>query len=95
MSEGTMFKISMATVASVGVAFLSLIITVMMFWVGGISDKTDANSTDIASLKQCISSMKDTTGIILLDVKETKDIVTGIRLSQAEHYGMNKKKVEP
>jgi hypothetical protein len=89
VADETIFKIKLATISSLGVAILSLLVTVLIFWVGGISRQNDTNTTDIATLKQAVVSMKDSTERLVNGVETMSLIVTDIRLRQAEHYGIS------
>jgi len=90
MSDETVFRISMATATSVGVAVLSLIITVLLFWVGGLSTKVSTHAEDIASLKQCIISINGSTARIETDVREIRSKIEGISEKQWDHFKISR-----
>ena len=90
MSDETTFKISVATVTSIGVAVLSLIITVLLFWVGGLSTKVSVHSEDIASLKQCITNVNTSMARIESDVKEIRHKIDAVSEKQWNHFRVSK-----
>ena len=90
MSDETIFRISVATMSSVGVAVLSLIITVLLFWVGGLSAKVNIHSEDIASLKQCIANVNGSTARIESDVREIRNKIDTIGEKQWNHFRVSK-----
>lgn len=89
MSEETMFKISIATIASVGVAVLSIVVMVLSVWTGSISTDVKSHATDIATLKQCVIQMVESDKTMKEETSAIKSIVTDIRLDQAKHYGVS------
>lgn len=90
MSEETTLKISIATVTSIGVAVLSLIVTVLMFWTGNISAKVNIHGEDIATLKQCVISISSSMSEIKTNTNSINSKVNTIEIRQAEHYGISK-----
>lgn len=90
MSDETTFRISVATVTSIGVAVLSLIITILLFWVGGLSAKVSVHSEDIASMKQCIVNVNSSMARIENDVKEIRHKMDMVSEKQRNHYKVSK-----
>lgn len=89
MSDETTFRISVATVTSIGVAVLSLIITILLFWVGGLSAKVSVHSEDIASMKQCIVNVNSSMARIENDVKEIRHKMDMVS-EKWNHYKVSK-----
>ena len=75
MSEETVLKFKLATLVTIGMGVLSLVVTILGIWVSGISTSTTQNSTDIATLKECTRNQA-------INIVEIKTIVEDIRNDQ-------------
>lgn len=58
MSEETVLKFKLATLASISIGILVIAVSVICIWVGYVSSQTTANTTDIATLKECTKNLQ-------------------------------------
>ncbi len=75
MSEETVLKFKLATLVTIGMGVLSLVVTILGIWVSGISTSTSQNSTDIATLKECTKNQTT-------NIAEMKIMLSDIRADQ-------------
>jgi hypothetical protein len=64
-------KFKLATLVTIGMGVISIAVIFVSIWVSGVSTQNGANTTDIATLKECVRNQSLNT----LEIKETvKDI---------------------
>ena len=59
MSEETVLRFKLATLASISIGILVIAVSVICIWVGYVSSQTNQNTTDIATLKECAKNQKE------------------------------------
>lgn len=60
MSEETVLRFKLATLASISIGILVIAVSVICIWVGYVSSQTNQNTTDIATLKECAKNQTAT-----------------------------------
>jgi hypothetical protein len=69
MSDETVLKFKLATLASISIGLLTIAVSVICIWVGYVSSQTTQNTTDIATLKECTRNMQSSTARIEVGVE--------------------------
>lgn len=68
MSEETVLKFKLATLASISIGLLTIAVSVICIWVGYVSSQTNQNTTDIATLKECTRNLQSSSSRIEIGI---------------------------
>jgi hypothetical protein len=61
LSEETVLKFKLATLVTIGMGIISIAVIFISIWVSSISAQGSANTTDIATLKECTRNLSSST----------------------------------
>lgn len=73
MSEETVMRFKIATLFNILLGIISIAVTVMGIWLGGMSSTVAAHDRDIATLKECTMNLKETASRIEAGVGEIRN----------------------
>lgn len=72
MSDETIMKFKIATLFNILLGIISIAVTVMAIWLGGMSNTVAAHDRDIATLKECTMNLKQTATRIETTVEDIR-----------------------
>lgn len=72
MSDETIMKFKIATLFNILLGIISIAVTVMAIWLGGMSNTVAAHDRDIATLKECTMNLKQTAARIETTVEDIR-----------------------
>lgn len=79
MSEETILRFKLATLVTIGMGVISLVVTILSIWVCSMSTTSSSHSIEIATLKECQKNQQSTLIRIETTVENIRRDQVGIK----------------